>query len=135
MRSTRLLSFPTRGLPIAVAHGAITNGAITIVQERGFVRNIDVQDVGHTKVSVPILTRAMMSTNSIVRIMNAERRIRTTTGHLKCVSHPAGRASVVFMNLNVLIKNLFKTLSIRVNNVPVDLDADNNTLVTNLFFN
>lgn len=134
MVSTRLLSFPTRALPMVVAQGAFTKRAVGAVQTRGYVRKMDVHDVGHTNVGIPMLTRAMMSTNSVLRLANVGHRMRLTTGRVKCMSHPAGRASVVFINLNVLIKNLMNTLAVRLKNVPVDLSADKNTLVTNLLF-
>lgn len=135
MGSVRLLSFPTRALPMLVSHGRCTNVAITGLHGLPIVRNIDVGDVGHTNVGVPILTTAAVSPNSVLRLINAGLRIGTTTSALNCTSHPAGRASVVFINLKVFLKNIIKTLAVRFKNIPVDLDADNKTLVTKLIFN
>lgn len=108
---------------------------MSAVQTRGFVRKIDVHDVGHTNVGIPMLTQAIISTNSVLRLAKVGRRIRATTGRVKCISQPAGRASVVFIKLNVLINNLINTLAVRLKNIPVDLSADKNTLVTKLVFN
>lgn len=122
-------------LPIVVRGGPCSGRGLSFVHHRDFVRNIDVHHVGQTNVSVPIFTRAAVSYKSALRLINLGGRIRSTTGRLKCVSHPAGTASVVFMKLNVLLKNVVKTLTVRVNKMPVDLDADKKTLVTKLMFN